>query len=300
MHQTRQQRLDNILMLDPKVDFEEIYRRTVLWEFPSETRLGFQLAFYRPMASPRIAKVLVATGHFLRDTTKRAYDSAIVVHEIIANGIDSDRGRRMVALMNKLHDRPDIEQEDLTYILLALLIEPIQLIQRYGFRPLHPNEIQAAVAFYAALGERMGIRELPTTYKHACSWFESYERRRTAPSAEAKRLTAAVVEATVDRMPKPVRGWAAQIMASFLGDPQAAKALGLPPAGFAVRVATNAAMKGRRYIERYRPARPRPSFTPGQVVRHAYPEGYRLEEVGPDQAGKSLEPSVGRTTRRRS
>lgn len=281
MHPTRRERLTDLIALDPATEFEEIYRRSVLWEFPTEARLGFQLAFYRPMASPRIARILVQTGHFLRDTTKRAYDSGIVIHELIASGIDSDRGRRMIALMNKLHDRPGIEQEDLTYVLLALLLEPVNLISRYSFRPLHPHEIQAAHAFYTTVGQRMGIHDLPASYDSARAWFAAYEKQHTAHSPEADQLTTALVGALADRMPTPVRGRAGQIMATLLDDPAAAAALGLPRPDPLTRTLTRAAMTARRLRQRRSPAPAEPSFTPGQAVRHAYPDGYRLSQIGP-------------------
>ena len=75
-------------------------------EFPREARLGFQLAFYRAFAVPKMARVLADTGHFKRDTMRRAYDTGIVIHEIIYGGLDSERGRKMIRLMNALHDRP--------------------------------------------------------------------------------------------------------------------------------------------------------------------------------------------------
>src|SRR3954463_7295996 len=55
VHDERRQRLEEIDALDLESDWLEIYRRLTLWELPAEARFGFQLAFYRPLAVPRMA-----------------------------------------------------------------------------------------------------------------------------------------------------------------------------------------------------------------------------------------------------
>lgn len=66
-----------------------------------------------------MARVLASTGHLKADTARRAYDTGIVMHEIIYNGFDSPRAQKMVRLMVALHNRPDVHQADLTYVLNA-------------------------------------------------------------------------------------------------------------------------------------------------------------------------------------
>ncbi|HWI00207.1 MAG TPA: hypothetical protein VNT27_07735, partial [Propionibacteriaceae bacterium] len=98
LHPERQQRLDHLAALDPETSWLEIYQRTVLWEFPAEARLGFQLAFYRPLAVPHMAAVFYESGHMEHSTVRRAYDTGLVLHEIIYGGVDSERGTKMVRL----------------------------------------------------------------------------------------------------------------------------------------------------------------------------------------------------------
>lgn len=130
LNRERARRTADLARMDPARDWHEIYRRLTLWELPAEARFGFQLAFYRPFAVPRMAAVLHSTGHFRRDTTRRAYDTALVMHEIIWGGVDSERGQRMVKLMNALHNRPDVHAEDMTYILNALIVVPTRFMDR--------------------------------------------------------------------------------------------------------------------------------------------------------------------------
>ena len=167
VHPARTRRGAALAKLDPAADWHEIYRRLTLWELPAEARFGFQLAFYRPFAVPRMAAVLQQTGHFRRDTTRRAYDTGIVIHEIIWGGVDSDRGKRMVALMNKLHDRPDIHAEDMSYLLDALIVVPTRFMDRWGWRGVTDAEREATWRFCDVLGERMGIADRATSYADA-------------------------------------------------------------------------------------------------------------------------------------
>ena len=154
--------------LDPETDWHQLYKRTMLWRRrPREARLGFQLAFYRAFAVPKMARVLAETGHFKRDTMRRAYDTGIVIHEIIYGGLDSERGRKMIRLMNALHDRPDIQQPELSYLLNAIIVVPTRHIARAGRRPLNAAERTASWRFCRELGMRMGIQNLPNSYAEA-------------------------------------------------------------------------------------------------------------------------------------
>ena len=189
INRDRARRTAELAKLDPADDWHEIYKRLTLWELPAEARFGFQLAFYRPFAVPRMAAVLQRTGHFRRDTVRRAYDTGLVMHEIIWGGVDSERGRRMVKLMNALHDRPDIHAEDMTYILNALIVVPTRFMDRFGWRRVTESERHATWRFYEELGQRMAIADRPQSYADAEARLIEYERRELAPSPAGAELT---------------------------------------------------------------------------------------------------------------
>jgi hypothetical protein len=267
--------------LTPDRDWQELYRRTVLWEFPVEARLGFQLAFYRPLAVPRMARVLASTGHLKADTARRAYDTGIVMHEIIYNGFDSPRAQKMVRLMVALHDRPDIHQEDLTYVLNALIVVPTRFIERAGWRPLTDAERTATCLFYRELGHRMGIKNLPETYREAVRDFDRYEDRRLAASEDGAGLTTASLVALKDRLPAPLRRHAAAVTSALLNDARFCAAVSLPaPKPLTVHL-MDLAFGVRKLSQRLRPPPAKPSFTPGQAAGAVYPHGYQLDDVGP-------------------
>lgn len=62
------------------------------------------------------------------------------MQEIICDGVDSERGQRMVQLMNALHRPPNIHAEDMTYILNALFVIPTRFMDRYGWRAVTDGE----------------------------------------------------------------------------------------------------------------------------------------------------------------
>lgn len=267
--------------MDPSVDWHDIYRRLTLWELPAEARFGFQLAFYRPFAVPRMAAVLLGTGHFRRDTTRRAYDTGLVMHEIIWGGVDSERGQRMVKLMNTLHHRPDVRAEDMTYILNALIVVPTRFMNRYGWRAVTEREEAATWRFYEVLGERMGIADRPSSYSDADRLLRQYEALHLGPSPEGAALTAAVLTTLRGRLPRPARPFAAQITSSLVGDARVSEALSLPPPNAALGRLIGLGGAARRAYERHRPPGDHPSFWPGRPAGTVYPHGYTLDQLGP-------------------
>ena len=281
MHQARAQRVADLEALDPQRDWQEIYRRTALWEFPVEARLGFQLAFYRTFGIPRMARVLASTGHLKANTTRRAYDTGIVMHEIIYNGFDSLRAQKMVRLMVALHDRPDVHQDDLSYVLNALIVVPTRFIERAGWRALVDAERTATWLFYRELGHRMGIDKLPDSYNHAVTAFDDYEDAQLAASDEGAGLTAATLLALKNRLPRPLRRQAAAVTSGLLDDARFATAVSLPKPNPLVVGGMNLAFAARKLVQRHTRPPTEPSFTPGQRAGDIYPHGYHLDEIGP-------------------
>ena len=281
MNRARAQRVADLAQLDPRDDWQEIYRQTVLWEFPVEARLGFQLAFYRTFGIPRMARVLTGTGHLQANTTRRAYDTGIVMHEIIYNGFDSPRAEKMVRMMVALHNRPEIHQDDLTYVLNALIVVPSRFIQRAGWRTLTDNERTATWRFYRELGQRMGIHRLPASYDDAVRSFDDYENTQLAVSDEGSSLTVATLRALEDRLPRPLRPHSAAVTSGLLDNAAFAAAVSLPPPNPLLVKVMNLTFAGRKLAQRLSPPSAKPSFTPGQRAGVIYPHGYQLDEIGP-------------------
>src|SRR3954451_19117376 len=138
---------DQILAVDP-TDYLTVYQLTMLYDFPKDARVGLNLAFYRTFAIPRIANLLVQTGEMLGHPAKRSYDTGLVMYELISHGFNAPRGREMVKLLNRVHHRWPILEEDYRYVLAAFVVVPIRWIERRGWRPLLEVEKEASATFY--------------------------------------------------------------------------------------------------------------------------------------------------------
>lgn len=288
MHPSRLQSLAHLRDLAAQDHWQELYQRTMLWEFPDEALLGFQLAFYRPFAVPRMAEILTRTGQFAQATEKRSYDTGLIMYEILHAGLDAPAARRMVALINRMHRRFAIEQEDFTYILNAFIVVPLRHIDRVGWRPLLDIEREASCRFYRRLGELMGIVTIPASYRDAERMFDEYEQRMVAPSPQGHQLGDAVLRVLRRRLPLPLRPIAGRVNAALIGDHLVSEAIGLPAAGGAATLMTTMANFNALRTRR-RPAPQQSWFTPGQAAGQIYPHGYQLADLGDGSAGESGE-----------
>lgn len=262
-------------------NWETTFRQMVLFDLAADMELGFFLAYYRNFAIPDIAKTLHTNAEIQQRPMKRSYDTAIVIYELIACGLDSDRGQRMVELLNRVHRNVPCSKDDFLYVLLTLLVVPIRWIQNHAWRQPTPAELAAASRFFTELGTRMNITGTPATYAEAEAFFDNYEAAHVARSPEGQHLMRATVQVFHDRLPKVLRPLAKRIIGTMLDDDRLTNALGLPRAGRISRTALKAGLTVRNAITRRRPLKTEPHFTPGDAGSSLYPGGYSLDQIGP-------------------
>lgn len=265
-------------------DWLTTHQNTCLRAFPQEMKEGLTAAFYGTFAIPRIAEILRSTGEMTNKPAKRAYDTGLVIYEIIAAGLDHERGREMIRLMNRAHSGLDIGQDLYTYVLCSFIVVPIRRIDRTAWRPTTDQERTAAARFYIELGRRMAIRTLPADWEQASIWLDDFEREHAAPSTAARELVDSTLMVVRDRLPRPLRLLTRQILATYFHADRTRKALGLPRPGPLVR-GLQAALIGRQNrLRRKNPDEPGWEFTPGMAIASVYPRGYTLDQLGPDRA----------------
>jgi hypothetical protein len=265
---------------DPE-DWEATFRNMALFDLAADMELGFFLSYYRNFAIPSIAATLHTNGEIQQRPMKRSYDTAIVIYELIASGMDSDRGREMISLLNHVHRNVPGSKDDFLYVLLTLLVVPIRWTQQHAWRQPTRAELAAASRFFTELGSRMNIVAMPASYVVAELFFDSYEAAHVAPSAEGQHLMKATVQVFQGRLPRPLRPFAGQIISAMLDDGRLVSALGLPRATWLSRTALTAGLAIRNAIRRRRPLKQQPHFTPGKTGSSLYPGGYSLGQIGP-------------------
>ncbi len=261
-------------------DLFGIYRKMVLFDFQKEIHAGFFVAYYRNFAVPSIARTLADRGEMKARPMKRSYDTGIVIHEIIANGFDSERGLAMTELLRRVHRGVPGSSDDFRYVLMTLLVLPLRWIDRHGWRKLTLREEEAAVAFYAELGRRMGLEPAPADLQAANRFLDEYEDRNLAPSREGAGILAATVGALKVRLHPALRPLTPVVLALMMDQPRVAAALGLRPAPAGLRAAYRAVLRFRAIRARMDPLPTTPSFTPGGRMS-LYPDGYTLDQIGP-------------------
>lgn len=268
-------------------DWEATFRQMALFDLASDMELGFFLSYYRNFAIPSIAATLSRNAEIQHRPMKRSYDTAIVVYELIASGMDSDRGREMVALLNRVHRNVPGSKDDFLYVLLTLLVVPIRWIQDHAWRQPTTAELAAASRFFSELGARMNITGIPDTYADAERFFDRYEAAHVAPSREGQHLMDATVQVFQSRLPAPLRPLARQIISTMLDDGRLTAALGLPRATRASRSALKTGLSLRNAVHRRRPLKQQPHFIPGTAGSSLYPNGYSLDQIGPVNVPRS-------------
>lgn len=261
-------------------DLFGIYRTMVLYDFQKEIHAGFFVSYYRNFAIPSIARTLASRGELKARPLKRSYDTGIVIHEIIANGFDSERGLAMTELLRRVHAGVPGTGEDFLYVLMTLLVLPLRWVDQHGWRKLTALEEEAAVAFYAELGRRMGLDPAPSTLAAAGAFLDDYEERHLGPSAEGAELLGATVAALKNRIAKPLQPLTPVILAMMMDKPRVALALGLKPSPAWLKAAFNTVLRVRALRARTTPLPTEPSFTPGGSMS-VYPNGYTLDQIGP-------------------
>jgi uncharacterized protein (DUF2236 family) len=280
-HPDRAARLAMLESLDPRHDHREIFRRSAMSDLAWEMRFGWNLAFYRAFAVPRMAELLVRTGEMTGRPVKRAYDTGLVMYELFEHGVDHPRGREVIRRLNRMHHRWDIADDDYRYVLAAFAVVPERFVAAHGWRPFGDVEREAAYLVMREIGAGMAIPDIPGSFAGLAAYLDDYESREVRHSAAAEELMAVTLRFAAARLPGPLRPRAAEVTGAFL-DARLRAALGLPEPRATTRALLSTAFAARRAVVRRTP--PAAGWFTAGMPNAAYPEGYALADLGPDGA----------------
>lgn len=275
----RQTILEQIQALDTERDHERIVFLSTCYEFPFDTTRSLEFALFRTFCVPRIAMLLDRTGEFGQRAQKRYDDTDIIISELMEHGYSSERGRRALARMNAQHGRFAITNDDFRYVLSTFIYEPIRWNARFGWRPMHEKERLAMFHFWRAVGERMGIAEVPADYAAFKRYNVEYERRHFRYTEASHRVGWAILNMFASWFPRPVRPMVRRVMFAIMDDP-VIEGFGFPKPSSAMRTLATGVLRLRAFVLRFVPARRYPRLR--TAMRHrSYPNGYRIEDLGP-------------------
>ncbi|GAA2064939.1 oxygenase MpaB family protein [Polymorphospora rubra] len=242
--------LARIAELDPHRDYAEIYRLMVFHEFPWDLRTAGKLMIWHLYALPSTARVVGSTDALL----DRAEGTALTFGDLIEHGLDSPQGRATIGLVNRSHRGWPISTEDHRYALAGLTVTTLRWLDRHGWRRPSTNERIAVAVFYAELGRRMGVPDLPRDPDVLAAFLSGFERDRLAHTREGRQCSERTIAMAGARVPRPLAPLVGPAIAALLDDPVRA-AVGLPRPGRAVRWSLRTMLSVRRRLLRFLPPR---------------------------------------------
>lgn len=271
---------ENSLATKIKLDHVAICHRLAGYDFPWEMNRAYELAILRTFCVPQISQVLQQTGEFVRRPQKRYDDTSLLLGNIMKWGYDSPQGRAAIAIMNRVHRRHDIANEDFLYVLSALIYEPVRWNQRYGWRPFTATEKQALFEFWSVVGQRMGMIAMPQSYDRFEQFNQNYEARHFRYSPTNQVVGDAVITLMQSWLPA-IAAPVVPFMVKSLTDDHLRTALGWSRPPLAVRQTVRQILQWSRRAARWLPRRRRASFLVDSP-NVTYPDGYDLANLGPE------------------
>jgi hypothetical protein len=282
--------LEQIRALDAQRDHERIVFLCACYEFPFDTTRSLEFALFRAFCVPSIARLLDGTGEFRNRAQKRYDDTDIIVSELMERGYSSERGRRALACMNAQHGRFNIANDDFRYVLSTFIYEPIRWNARFGWRQMCETERLAFFHFWRQVGERMGIKDIPADYAAFERYNIDYEIRHFRRTDASRRIGAATIEMFARWFPRLLRPLVRRSMYAIMDDP-VIDGFGFQQPSSAMRALVTASLRLRARLLRLLPARRRP-YLRTEMRRRSYPDGYRIEDLGPPITGPRQHISV--------
>lgn len=229
--------------LDPRTDFEQIYRNLSLYDFPWDFNQALSFALFRTYAVPSIGRLLSESRGF-DDTQKRYDDTALLLERPLVCGFGSDEGKTALRRINQMHRAYDISNDDMRYVLATFVVVPKRWIDDYGWRRLTYDEVAASVNYYRKLGHHLNIKDLPDTYEGFAELLDDYEAAHFAYDEGGRRVADLTLELMTSFYPRPARP-AVRVFSRALMDEPLLAAFRYDAPSAAVRALSRGALRAR-------------------------------------------------------
>lgn len=280
---SRTERQHYIAQLDPEKECQEISYLLSCYEFPWDTTRSLELALFRVFGIAETTRLLAETGEFEKRTQKRYDDTVLILSEILENGYDSPRGKAALRRMNEQHKRFTIPNDEFLYTLSTFVFEPIRWNDRFGWRPLQPNEKQASYYFWREIGQRMAIKDIPESYEAFEQYNIEYERTRFRYTDDNHRIAVATRNLMLGWvLPRFLRPIGAPFMHALIDKPLL-QAVGLRPAPGWLQAFVMGTMKIRATVLALLPPRQKARLLT-RMKNRTYPNGYSIDRLGADKS----------------
>lgn len=288
--QLRDRRLQQIQQLDPVTEHCQICHLLAGYEFPWDITRALELAMLKTYCVPSVSKLLDRTGEFHHHTQKRYDDTGLLVAEILKWGYDSQRGTESIRRMNVIHGHYNISNQDFLYVLSTFIYEPIRWNERFGWRLFTKTEKLAIFYFWQAIGQKMGIQDIPSTYAEFEQFNRNYEQKYFVYSDSNRRVGESTINLFLSWFPAVSRPLFKPLVYGMFDDRTIA-AFGFTSPSKAVRNFVASSLKVRSYFAKLLLPRSQPDFYTDSKLR-SYPDGYELSDLGPKKMLNTLNQTI--------
>jgi uncharacterized protein (DUF2236 family) len=212
---------------------------------------------------------------------KRYDDTVLILDAIIEHGMDSVEGRSAIRRMNQMHRAYAISNDDLRYVLATFVVTPIRWVDEYGWRRMTEVERIASANYYRALGRRMGIRDVPTTWQAFARLLDRYEREHFGFDLGGRTVAEATLAllATFPPSHRQPAGLVRRISFAMMDAPLL-DAFAFPHPGRVLRTLVAGGLKARGRVVRLLPPRREPLYARQLPQVRSYPAGYDVARLG--------------------
>jgi len=235
---------------------------------------AYSFALFKTYAIPSISKLLIATKELSSSASvsRRYADTDILITTWMScpisgfkdpefasrNRLDghgkkaAEDPRAMIALarVNWLHSQYNISNEDYLYTLSLFIMQPAVWSRKYGWRELSLLEEHSFFVFWAEIGRRMNIQNIPDSLAELQAWSKQYETTHMIPSPSSYETARHTLNELLAAIPKAFRLRAfAEKVAICLVEDIVRKAMMLPQQPWLYRISLHLVMKSMTMIQ---------------------------------------------------
>lgn len=279
-----------IARLDPRRDAARIVEIFANHLFPLEVFAATEIGQFRLFAIPTISAILHGTREYEDRGVRRVDDTRAFLVEILSAGTHTPDGAALARQLGDIHSLYRIRNDDYLATLAVFVVDPVEFIDRWGWRRTTAVEREALYRVYRELAEHMEVREIPPSFEALAQWRRTYEAHalRYTPANEA--VSRGLLRALTATLPGVGADVIENAVSSLLPEP-ARRAAGLRAPRPGVRAGVEAALATRqKLLRRVDPWQTRAFWQTAFFQRFpSYPDGYDRMRLGPDRVLAKLD-----------
>ena len=205
--------------LDEVQDCERIAQILYCYEFNFDFSRALEVALFYTYASQPVAHLLNKTQQFSKQGQRRLEDTTILLALLLQNGWDSEKGKRVIARMNKTHGHYTIANDDLIFVLWTFIHFPIWWCDHQGRRKLSEKEKNAWFNFWYQTGLMMNIEDLPKTKIEMDKFIKNYEDEHFVATESAHEVMKSTLDLLTQLFPSYLKPMIETVALSMVPNP---------------------------------------------------------------------------------